>query len=731
MRITVENIISERAFGIIFAGRNLDDGTFAGGSLRVRGTFDRLLGIPAVGDTWEIAGDRVATPYGPQIVATAGHRLMPSGRMIARFVAGHVPGIGEARAERLWERFGANLAEVLSDEGAVEDIATALAPDRPILAKRLATMAIATWRAAAGEAALIDWLAQQGVDDLKIARRLHRILGDTAVERLASNVYTMVPLLSWQRLDPLGRRLLREDGADPATDARRVTGAADEVVKRMLRRGDTAAETSAFVAEMRRLLAHGPDAPTCLRIALDNGAVLQAGDTVRAPGAALLEDDLTARLRSLVDTGVSQSVLSASGWSDLISQAEDVRRPLSADQRAAVAAILDRPVSCLSGGAGTGKTMTCKVVCDLWTRSGGDVVLCALAGKAALRLSRSTGRLARTLARTLAELAEREQLEMDLDGAGADDPDTAKKRTRLRELCRLTSRTLLVVDEASMVDPVTLRAIVKMLPAGGRILMVGDPAQLPPVKFGIAYHRFVADPAIALELRQVHRQAAETGIPAVAQSMREGRVPALAAYAGKIDGISMMEVGGPELAGAIDRLCAEFGDEGLVVTSTLGGAAGVREINGRRHAAVAHAGKITKGFFGLAFAIGEPVIYCRNDYSLGLFNGLFGRVVAVAPDERTIDILFDGDAEPKRLASEQLLDLDHAYAVTCHKCQGSSAPRVIVPIFPNRLLDRSWVYTAVTRGERQVVLVGDRSVLSDAVARPPAADLRRSGLRWP
>lgn len=725
MRITVESIISERNFGVIFAGR-----AAGGDRLRVRGTFDRLIGMPAVGDTWEIAGEPVSTPYGPQIVATSGRRLLPSGRMIARFIAEHVPGIGMARANRLWTKFNANLAEILADEGAIEDIATVMAPDRPVLAKRLALMAVARWREAAGEARLIDWLAQQGVDDLKVARRLHRVLGDAAAERLALNPYTMVPLLPWKRLDPLGQRLLREDGADPAMDARRITGAADEVVKRMLRRGDTAAAPSAFGAEMSSLLG-GADEAECLRIALLNGAVCPAADLLRAPGAASLEDDLVARLQALNAAGGPREALSASGWSDLIVQVEDAGRPLSSDQRAAVAAILSHPVSCLAGGAGTGKTLTCKVVCDLQVRSGGEVVLAALAGKAALRLSRSTGRLARTLARTLAELSERDDLEAELDGADENDDETRKKRARLDELCRLTPRTLLVIDEASMVDVPTMHAVVKRMPPGGRLLLVGDEAQLPPVGFGLAYHRFVSDGAITHRLRQIHRQAASTGIPAAAQEVRNGRVPLLPAYSGRGDGISIMEVRSDGLSAAVDHLCEEFGTEGLVVTSTLGGAAGVREINERRHAAAPYPEGSTKGFFGLRFAVGEPVIYGRNDYRLGLFNGLFGRVVATAPDERTVDVLFDGDIEPKRLAGELLLDLDHAYAVTCHKCQGSSAPRVIVPIFASRLLDRSWVYTAITRGERQVVLVGDPTVLAAAVARPPSAELRLSGLRWP
>jgi exodeoxyribonuclease V alpha subunit len=724
LRITVESIVSERDFGMIFAGRAAE-----GGRLRVRATFDRLLGVPSVGDIWEIAGEPVTTPYGPQIVATSGRRLLPSGRMIVRFVAENVPGIGPTRADRLWEAFGANLAEILADEGAVDEVAAALAPDRPVLAKRLAIMTIAAWRAASGEAALVAWLAQQGVDDLKIARRLYRVLGEAAVERLAANPYAMVPLLPWSRLDALGSRLLREDGSDPSTDPKRITGAADETVKQMLWRGDTMAEASAVTAGMLKLLGPGPDEKTCLRIALANGAVVPDGGALRAPGAAALEDELTTRLRALVGRDVRWSALPPSRWSDEISQVEDARWPFSADQRAAVAFIMNRYFACLAGGAGTGKTTICKAACDLHVRSGGDVVLTALAGKAALKLSRSTGRLARTLARMLAELAERDDIEAELDGTDPEDPAGAKQRARLDVLCRLTSRTLLVVDESSMVDPVTVLAIVRRLPTGGRLLMVGDEAQLPPVKFGLAYHRFVADPAITVTLRQVHRQAAATGIPLAAQAVREGRMPDLPAFAGKTDGITLLAVGAADLAETVNRLCLEFGDEGLVVTSTLGGAAGVRAINERRHAAIA--GAVTKGFYGRSFAVGEPVIYGRNDYTLGLFNGLLGRVVGVRPDERALVILFDGDGEPKRLAGEQLLDLDHAYAVTCHKCQGSSAPRVVVPVYPSRLLDRSWVYTAITRAERQVVLVGDAEVLAAAIARPPSAQLRRSGLRWP
>jgi exodeoxyribonuclease V alpha subunit len=169
-----------------------------------------------------------------------------------------------------------------------------------------------------------------------------------------------------------------------------------------------------------------------------------------------------------------------------------------------------------------------------------------------------------------------------------------------------------------------------------------------------------------------------------------------------------------------------------VVTATIAGAAGVESVNERFHRRFVASGEgELKGFFGRRFSVGEPVIFGRNDYRAGLFNGLMGRVTAVDLAERTVAVLFDGDAEPKTLGDEHLVDLDLAYAVTCHKCQGSSAKRVVVPIYPSRVVDRSWLYTAVTRAELQVVLVGDRNIFAAAVAKPPAAELRTTGLLWP
>jgi exodeoxyribonuclease V alpha subunit len=121
---------------------------------------------------------------------------------------------------------------------------------------------------------------------------------------------------------------------------------------------------------------------------------------------------------------------------------------------------------------------------------------------------------------------------------------------------------------------------------------------------------------------------------------------------------------------------------------------------------------------------GEPVVFLRNDYRRGLPNGSLGEIAAA--DGGLITAIFDGIGH--RFAGRELDDLDHAYAITIHKAQGSGFDAVVVPVVPSRLLDRALVYTAVTRGIERVVMIGIRANLQEAVDRLPASEYRRTGL---
>lgn len=732
MKVVVDSIVSEKSFGIIFAGTADADGA----KLRVRADLDRLLGTPAVGDIWHIDGDLRQTAYGPQIEVRGGHRLLSSGHLVRHFLAAHVPGIGPERADRLWRAFGENLPEVLASGDQLDDLAAIIVPDKPLLGHRLAALVTAAWQAARSESELVAWLDRHGVRDIGVVRRIHKVFGTSAMEAVAANPYVLVPLLPWRKVDDLGRRMFAGDGKDARNDPRRLVGAADEAVKRMLRRGDTASDRRALVAELETLLGDDTDTDAAIAVARINGAVLGHDDFFRAPGAAALEDDLARRLANLAASRPEApwKALTASGWSEMLADTLRAGMALSSDQSAAVAGVLMRSLSCLVGGAGTGKTFTCRAVCDLWGRHGGEVLLCALAGKAALRLSRSTGRLAMTLARTLAELAERDDIEALLADPDTTEEEARKASAKLEYLCRITDRTLVVIDEASMVDLPTVAALVRRLRPDSRLLLIGDPAQLAPIGWGLVFHELVKDPGVTLHLKQIHRQAAATGIPAAAAAVRDGRVPAFSPFKGAGTGISFVDATGDGLAQAVEDVIIELCDptDVLIVTATMGGAAGVDGLNERFHRRFVADGRAEfRGAFGRRFAVGEPVIFGRNDYRAGLFNGLLGRVAGIDLEGHTVDVLFDGDAEPKPIGGEHLPDLDLAYAVTCHKAQGSSARRVVIPVYASRLIDRSWIYTALTRAEDQVVFIGDRQVFAASVAKPPAADGRKVGFRWP
>ena len=126
-------------------------------------------------------------------------------------------------------------------------------------------------------------------------------------------------------------------------------------------------------------------------------------------------------------------------------------------------------------------------------------------------------------------------------------------------------------------------------------------------------------------------------------------------------------------------------------------------------------------------------MWLRNDYSRGLFNGLIGQVKSIpeSPEERWLNVLFDGESSCRRLQLDDLMDLTLAHAITCHKLQGSQAARVVVPIYESRVLDLAWLYTAVTRAERQAILVGDLTVLNRALRRLWTSEKRQVGLAWP
>jgi exodeoxyribonuclease V alpha subunit len=292
---------------------------------------------------------------------------------------------------------------------------------------------------------------------------------------------------------------------------------------------------------------------------------------------------------------------------------------------------------------------------------------------------------------------------------------------------------IVVLDEAQNLSATALEEV-RLLTCDRRdtqppfsLLLVGDPYQLPPIGFGLVFQVLAASPRIPkVELVEVHRQAQSSGIPQIARDIRHGVVPSLPAFADREAGVRFLEAGDGDIMDHILGVLAEW--RGREDTQVLGvtkrGISGTRNINRTLHAMTSASKPKLEGW---GLAEGDPIIYLVNDYRKELWNGSLGRIESILDSDGRRALLCALDGAWHEIPEEDFQRLDLAYAITVHKAQGSQFKRVIVPIGKTRLLDRTLIYTALTRGMEQVVFVGDRGAFDAAVTAPPRSHERQVG----
>ena len=494
MQVAVTDILWSGPSAVIFSGATQD-----GSRLIVR-LQERLRPVP--GEVYDVEGTetRYVDRRGNerrQIDARTADRVRTSGALIGPWLR-TLPGIGQERAAGLLEHFGNDLLDVLQDASRMEEIGAVLAPARPHLGAKLAALVQARYVGLRSvetvrlcEAEFYARLEEHGVASPAAARSLFRLIGSAdAWERLRSHPYAAATVLDWKAADHLGQRLLvaRGDVPDPEHHPERLIGACDSAWRRILADGSTAASAPLFLERLRRL---GVAPERALQAGIEACRVLRHGDLLRAPGAAWLERRVA---RDLCRLAEAQATLPA-GVAERIARWRGPQgQRLTEEQGRVVLEMLGRSVAVLQGGAGTGKTTTMRVLVNVWEAARGKALLAALSGKAALRLARSTGRPALTLARLVAGLERRSRL--------------SQEGLPVREdLPSIDARTMLVVDESSMVDLATWHRVLRFLPTGARLVLVGDVAQLPPVGLGRVFHDLVDEGRVVSRLTRTLRQA--------------------------------------------------------------------------------------------------------------------------------------------------------------------------------------------------------------------------------
>lgn len=658
------------------------------------------------------------------IDATAAELLRPAGRNVIDWIANchDCAGVGQVKARRLYDRFGPDLVDLIEqrDLGALTDVVSEEAAQ--LLCNAFAKFKVAN---------TLLWLDRIDMNR-KMGQSVVSYWQDKAQEKIEANPYALISFeADWKKVDTFARSRLNVAEDDP----RRLNGAVEDVLYGSMKQGNTCLPESEARTRLTRLLENAEladralDLPSsCADVAHETGSPFHRIDGfLQSNGAWLIESYVARRLHEMV-AGESESGQSGL-FSQIAANPKDVDQiiddyeaahclALSEEQRLAVRTSAANHLSLILGGAGTGKTTVLKALYEVLDdqRENVPIYQLALAGRAAQRMAEATGREAMTIAGFLTKI----------------DPAT------------IEIGSVIVIDEVSMVDVILMYRLLRHIPSGVRLIMVGDPSQLPPIGPGLVLHALARLPSIPqTELKVVKRQSCASGIPQVAAAIRAHQIPTWAEYQGKGSGVSFIVCDESQLDNTVQAIYEDLGGDGTdyavqILSITNANLGGVKNLNIALHNRYQTSGELVMSLdaeYGsvaantldrIPLCVGDLVIFTENNYTLGLRNGSLGRIVEALEvselDDPCCRCEFEG--VEYLLNSSQIHALSHSYSITVHKSQGSQFKRVIVPIRQSRLLDQALIYTAVTRGVDQVVLVGNLEVANAAIKAPANAARR-------
>ena len=640
--------------------------------------------------------------YGPTFEAVAYEQAAPrsvSG-LVSFLASDRFPGIGKTLAQRIVTAFGLDVGEVLlSDPQRLTEVAG-------ISADLAATVGQA-WRAAGALGGLVGELNSVGIP-ASIAQAVHRHFGDAAGEVLVADPYALLAVrgVRWAHAEALANAA-KIDRMDP----RRLRAGAAAAQREVCGRGGhMAAETEALVAETSRLLGcDALDARRAVDLAVDARLLTYDLDLWWTPGDRAAEEGLALELARL---------LRADSRVPSAARRRTVAAELTERQREAVQRAMTTTVSVLTGGPGTGKTRTVVEILAACAAYDLNVALCAPTGRAAKRLEELTGAGASTIHRLLEARGK--------PGEGFSFGYDADRRL---------PHDVVIADEWSMADTRLAWSLVRAIPDGAHLVLVGDSDQLPSVGPGAVLRDLLAPPAAdavprsnseavapsvaVTRLDVIHRQAASSRIVTLAHEVNSGTVPPLQ---GRDADVFVVPEHPVHIADRVAEIVAvrapAFYDlppsEVQVLAPMYRGPAGVDRLNEqiKQRLNPANGRRAVSGFHE-----GDRVVQTRNDAELDVANGDIGEVVAADTAQRTLEVAFPHGVVTYDL--EQAADLQPAWCLTVHKSQGGEWPVVVFVLDASHraMLWRELVYTAITRARQGLLLVGDAALVGQAAQR--------------
>lgn len=711
---------------LVLVGRDLD------GALDRALVDGTLVGRqPNIGETWSIVGHiSVHEHFGPQVIASKATPLMPNnGGALLHFLSASksFPGIGRATARKLSDHFGHRLYEVL-----VQKDFNALVP---LVGVEKAFTLVDGIDLLMVDAEVFSWMDRFNVPP-NVAGAAAALWGRESIVRFQQDPYAMLLFEPWNTVDTRALAMGVDNG-----DPRRLSAAVEEALSIRYRLGHMTCTPGEIRHLVSRLLGASENVTLALAAARETGQIIVLSDgSWQSRACHHMEAEISSRLRFRIAQPPREfDPLELSKLTDRFQR--ENKFALNDEQVRVVELALKNRVAVVTGSAGTGKTAVIAAIAAIREAMlpgrQPEAVLTAVAGRAALRLKRATSRPASTIARLVRES---EKLQRGLETG------------------------VLVIDEASMLDTPTAYRLLNNVAPETDLLFVGDDAQLPPVGPGRLFHTLISSPALpSVELKTIHRQADSSPIPSAAGRLRVGKMPRMEEF-NPADpnqaGVFFVEAEDAELKSAVvatfcalcgpipvaDEVESLFRKDVQVLTATKNGNSGYSALNTTIDALYMANQKIIDNW---GIHVGSKLLWLKNDYSKGyrrgsdgapilddetgnpridgLMNGSLGRVIHST--DHGIWAKFDDEVEDE-IRYDDRSKFTLGWAVSVHKAQGSAFKRVLFPVARSRILDRTLLYTAMTRAEESVVFVGSRETFRKAVEALPRAAGRGTSLNF-
>jgi len=691
--------------------------------LRVGGTGNLItivgtLPEPAVGESLRVEGTWKDHPrFGQQLQIASVEVLLPDSAdgIRAYLSSGMIPGIGPKMAARLVEHFGEETLDI------IENRSEQLTEVAGIGASK-AEVIRSAWQDHHSARRLMSFLREIEVKP-SFGGKLLKLYGPEAVDIIQEDPFRLIedlPRIGFYIADAIFRYQNL-----PIDSDERARACLLHLLREDADNGHTFSPADDLTDRCRRLFE------------IDDGTIEYAVDHLTKGGEIVMEEpDATAespavylsslqkaeksianRMGALLAVPPPHPAFDATGTSKKVFK--HLAISLSDEQLAVLEGIFSHRVVIVTGGPGTGKTTLIRSICAVLETDGKRVSLAAPTGRAARRLAAVTRHDAATVHRMLGYLPSENRFSRN--GESPLDADAV------------------IVDEASMIDTLIMDHLLRAVPATAMLILVGDAFQLPSVGAGTVLDDMIRSERIPVyRLNRIFRQAEESLIVHNAHRIRQGGTPEIPSKESGVtdsDFYFMEAANSEKTADVVIELCSRsmpdhFGLDPVkdiqVLTPMHKGKAGTIHLNRRLQNALNSSPSILDKD-GLALKLNDKVMHLKNNYTKEVFNGDIGTVSDIDRQNRILVVDYDD-----RLVEYEFSEIDEltlAYAISIHKSQGSEYPAVIVPLVTQHfaLLQRNLLYTAVTRAQRLVVIVGSRRALELALEKDSPMH-RRTGL---